>query len=91
MSRTNRREVRCTCGQPIWVEDTDPRLPDGPFSCGTCDLDRWTSVAAFTGPSEMILAEDDNGATLLETLDAFGSEVVRVIVYRRKRLLHDVN
>lgn len=91
MPRLNRREVRCTCGQIIWVEENDSRLPDGPFTCGTCDLDKWVGLAAYTGPAEMILAEDSDGSTLLETLDALGDEIVRVVVYRRKKAPHEVN
>lgn len=91
MSRLNRREVRCTCGQVIWVEADDHRLPDGPFACGSCDLDKWSNLAAYTGPAEMIFAEDANGSTLLELLDTLGSEVVRIIVYRRKRTPNEVN
>lgn len=31
--------IRCSgdCGWDVLVDVTDPRLPDGPFTCGTCD------------------------------------------------------
>lgn len=80
-----RREVHCqACRKRFWVEATDPRLPEGPFSCGTCDLSGWDDMAVFTGPAEMILVEESGGSSLLEVLDSFGPEQVRVVVYRRK-------
>lgn len=81
-----RREVQCAlCRSSFWVEHTDPRLPDGPFRCGVCDLDEWANVATFTGPAEMILTEDGGGSTLLDVLDSLRDERVRVAVYRQVR------
>ena len=91
MARRGRCEVRCKCGAGFWVEDNDSRLPDGPFLCGTCDLDQWSSVAVFTGPAEMILVEDDGGSTLLDVLDSFRDERIRVVVYQRKREGNEIN
>lgn len=76
--------VRChLCGRETWVEKNDPRLPSGIFECGVCDLSGWETMAAFTGPAEMILVETDGGSTLLDVLDSFGQERIRVVVYRK--------
>jgi hypothetical protein len=91
MTRRSRREVFCECGQSFWVEENDPRLPDGPFACGTCDIAQWTSVAIFTGPAEMILVEEGGGSTLLDVLDSFRDERIRVVVYQRKRQGIEIN
>lgn len=89
---SGRREVSCNkCSKGFWVETQDPRLPSGPFTCGICDLEHWTDVAIFTGPAEMILVEDDGRSTLLELLDSFGEERVRVVVYQRKRSGLEIN
>ena len=85
-------EVRCKgCQKLFWVEATDPRLPRGPFGCGTCDLQEWESLVSFTGPAEMILVETDGGSTLLDVLDALKEERVRVVVYRKTRDRSGVN
>ena len=92
MSSADRQEVRCgKCHKSFWVEATDHRLPDGPFACGTCDLENWDQVAVFTGPSNLILVDGGGGGTLLDVLDSLEEERVRVIVLRRKRTVREVN
>lgn len=83
-----RRQVACSsCEKPFWVDALDSRLEgDGSaLTCGTCDLSGWESVAVFTGPAEMLLVEESGGSSLLDVLDSFGEERVRVIVLQRKR------
>ena len=92
MTAPKRREVRCSqCSKAFWVEETDHRLMDGPFTCGVCDLAGWDDVAVFTGPAEMILVDGSGGETLLDVLDSLGSERVRVIVLQKKRSTSEVN
>jgi hypothetical protein len=83
-----RKETTCgRCGQLFWVEATSKTVP----LCSPCDMAGWDNIAAFTGPAEMILMGAGGGTTLLEVLDSFGGERVRVVVYREKRTNPTVN